>query len=159
MFNATKWNKIILESKNIFWSFFSIFRIYIKFELLWKKRWASQAITFWNYRLEKVGFLKCLKSLLSEDLWTVNMLKVPKDCLNLHGSIFVIFFDNFEKNQLEKFCFLSIWILETVCKHTQTWWQVFCLVKSKCLTQSIQMQLSQNQKVFSLFFATFTESA
>ena len=158
MFNPTKWNEIISKSKNIFRSFF-IFGFYIEFELLWKKGWASQAISFSNYRLEKVGFLKCLRSLVSEHLWTVTMLKVPKDCLNLHGSIFVIFFDNFEKNQLEKFCFLSIWILETVCKHTQTRWQVFSLVKSKCLTQSIQMQLSQNQKVFSLFFATFTESA
>ena len=29
------------------------------------------------------------------------MLKGPKDCLNLHGSIFVRYFDNSEKNQLE----------------------------------------------------------
>ena len=30
------------------------------------------------------------------------MLKGPKDCLNLHDSIFVRYFDNSEKNQLEK---------------------------------------------------------
>ena len=29
------------------------------------------------------------KKPLSEHLWTVNMLKYPKDCLNLHGSIFL----------------------------------------------------------------------
>ena len=29
---------------------------------------------------------------MSEHLYTVNMLKGPNDCLNLHGSIFVIFF-------------------------------------------------------------------
>ena len=26
----------------------------------------------------------------------VNIIKGPKNCLNLHGSIFVIFFDHFE---------------------------------------------------------------
>ena len=59
-----------------------------------KKIWALEIICFWNYRLQKAGLLKCLKSLVSEHLWTVNMLKGPKDCLILHGSIFVIFFDN-----------------------------------------------------------------
>ena len=34
---------------------------------------------------------------MSEDLWTVNMLKGPKDCLNPHGSIFVRFFDYSER--------------------------------------------------------------
>ena len=28
---------------------------------------------------------------MSEHLWTVNVLKGPKDCLNFHSSIFVIF--------------------------------------------------------------------
>ena len=29
---------------------------------------------------------------MSEHLWNVNILKAPKDCLNPHGSIFVVFF-------------------------------------------------------------------
>ena len=37
------------------------------------------------------GYLNATKSPVSEHLWTVNMLKGPKDCLILHGSIFVIF--------------------------------------------------------------------
>ena len=37
------------------------------------------------------GYLNATKSLVSEHLWTVNMLKGPKYCLILHGSIFVIF--------------------------------------------------------------------
>ena len=45
----------------------------------------------------KSGLLKGLKSPKSEYLWAVNMLKGPKECLNLHGSIFVIFFDHSEK--------------------------------------------------------------
>ena len=72
-------------------------------------------ITLWNYRLENVGLLKCLKSLVSEHLFTVNMLKDPKDCLNLHGSIFVRFSITLNGNQLKKFCFHSICNFETVC--------------------------------------------
>ena len=49
-------------------------------------------IRFWNYRLQKAELFKCLKSPMSEHLWTVNMLKGQKDCLNLHGSIFFLFF-------------------------------------------------------------------
>ena len=49
-------------------------------------------ISFWSYRQENVGFLKCLKIPVSEQLWTVNVLKGLKECLNLHGIIFAIFF-------------------------------------------------------------------
>ena len=35
-------------------------------------------------------------------LWTVNILKGPKHCLNLHGSIFVIFSDHSEKQSAQK---------------------------------------------------------
>ena len=94
--DATNSNGIISKSKNICWNFFCIVGICITFGILWKKRWASEMISFWNYRLPKRGLLKCLKSLVSEHLWTVNMLKGPKDCLILHGSIFVIFFDHCE---------------------------------------------------------------
>ena len=30
------------------------------------------------------------------------MLKVPKHCINVHGSIFVIFFDHFERKSAGK---------------------------------------------------------
>ena len=30
-----------------------------------KKKWASEVISFWNYRLKKAGLLKCLKSPVS----------------------------------------------------------------------------------------------
>ena len=48
------------------------------------------------YRLQKARLLKHLKSPVSEHLWTVNMLKVPKHCFKLHGSFFVIIFDHSE---------------------------------------------------------------
>ena len=34
-------------------------------------------------------------------------------------------------------------------------WQVFSLSKSECLTQPIQMRLSQNQKILSQFVSAF----
>ena len=37
-----------------------------------------------------------LKKPASERLWTVNILKGLNHWLNLHGSVFVIFFDNSE---------------------------------------------------------------
>ena len=43
-----------------------------------------------------------LKKPLSEHLWRVNMLKGPKDCLNLHGCIFLIYFDHSEKKSAPK---------------------------------------------------------
>ena len=91
-----------LTIKIFFWISFLIFEIYIKFEILLKKRWASEVICFWNYRLQKAGLLKCLKSVVSEHLSTVNMLKGPKDFLNVHGSIFVIFFDNSARKSTRK---------------------------------------------------------
>ena len=96
-----------LKIKKHFLSFFLHFRNLHKIRnTLKKKRWASQFISFWNYRLQKTGLLKCLKSPLWEHLQTVNMLKCPKDCLNLHGSIFVRFFDHSERKSSQKIIFL-----------------------------------------------------
>ena len=53
-----------------------------------------------NHRLQKAWLLKCLKSPVSENLWTVNMLKGPKHCLNLHGSNSVIFFEHYKRTLL-----------------------------------------------------------
>ena len=82
MSSETNSNAIISKSKNIFSIFFWISQIFIKFVLLCKKRSASEVICFWNYRLQKAGLLKLLKSPLREHLWIVNILKRPKDCLN-----------------------------------------------------------------------------
>ena len=62
-------------------------------------------ICIWNYRLQKSGLIKCLKSNVSEHLWTVNILKGPSDYLNLHVTIFVIFFDHSERKSARKFFF------------------------------------------------------
>ena len=59
----------------------------------------------WNFRLQKAGLLKNLKSPVSEHLWTVIMLKGSKHYLNLHVSIFVIVFDHSEKKSARKILF------------------------------------------------------
>ena len=45
------------------------------------------------------------KSTVSELLWIVKMLKGSKDCLNLHGSIFFVFFDSSEMKSALKIWF------------------------------------------------------
>ena len=70
-----------------------------------KKKWASEIICFWNYTLQKAGLLICPKSPVSEHLWTLNILKGPKHCKNLHGSIFITFFDHSERKSARKYLF------------------------------------------------------
>ena len=91
-----------LKSKNIFWIFFFISKTYIKFWILWKKRWAAEIICFRKYRLQKASLMKCLKNPVSEHLWAVNMLKAPKHCLNLHCSTFVKCSHNSERKWARK---------------------------------------------------------
>ena len=79
------------------------------------------------------------------------MLKGRKHCLNMHKSIFVIFLCTLKGYQVEKLCFSSIWNSEIVCYHIDTRWQVFSLSKCECLTEPIQMQLSQNLRLLAQF--------
>ena len=102
VFDTTISNAIISKSKNFFRIFFCISGIYIKVGILWKKRWRSDVICFWSFILQKPKLPKCLKSHVSEHLWTVNILKGPKYCLNPHGSIFFIFFDHSERKSARK---------------------------------------------------------
>ena len=81
MFNATNSNAIMSKSKYIFSPFLKISEIYIQFGTLWKKRWASEVIYFWNYRLQKAGLFKWRKSPVSEHSWTLNMLKISERLL------------------------------------------------------------------------------
>ena len=53
-----------------------------------------------NYRRQKAWL--CLKRPVSEHLWTVNMLKGPKQYLNLRISSFVIFFDHSQRTSVRK---------------------------------------------------------
>ena len=53
---------------------------------------------FWTYGHGKMWLDKCLKSPVSEDPLTSNMLNVPKHCLNLNDSTFTIFIGPCEGN-------------------------------------------------------------
>ena len=49
-----------------------------------------------------MGLLKSLKNSVLEDLWTFNMLKGRKDCLNIQGSVIVIFFEHAARKSARK---------------------------------------------------------
>ena len=103
--SSTNSKSIISKSKKIFSIFLCVSRICINVWMLWNKRWASEVICFWNYRRQKAGLHKSLKSLVSKHLWTVIIFKGPKECLSLHGSIFVTFLDQSERKSAWKILF------------------------------------------------------
>ena len=53
---------------------------------------------FQNYRLGKAWLDNCLKSLVSENPLTGNVVKEPNHCFDLKNSTFTIFFDHWEDN-------------------------------------------------------------
>ena len=55
--------------------------------------------------MEKAELVKCSKIPMSEHLSRVNMLKDPKDCLDMHGGIFLVFRDHYDRNSARKICF------------------------------------------------------
>ena len=57
---------------------------------------------FSTYGLKKKWLDICLKSLLSEDPQTSNMVNGLKHCINLNGSTLIIFIDHFEGNSVAK---------------------------------------------------------
>ena len=65
---------------------------------------------FWSYGLGKTWLDKRLKSPVSEDPSTSNMVNGPKQCWNLDDSNFTTFSDTFEK-----ISFSEMLILRTVC--------------------------------------------
>ena len=90
------------KPKNFSEVFFSIFKIYIKFAKFSKKRWPSSLMYFRNYELRKAWLDNCLKSPLSQDPSTGNMVNRTKHCWNLSDKNFTIFFDNCESNWVWK---------------------------------------------------------
>ena len=113
---------------------------------------------FRYYGLRKKWLDNCLKSPVSEDPSTRNMVNAPKHCLNLKERSFTKFNDHFE----------SIWVgkkpLLLICKflrllvNTMTADGKYSLLNRDNLTQAIQMQLSRKQKTFSKFFCPFFKS-
>ena len=54
------------------------------------------------------SYLNVQKATVSEHLWTVKIFKGLNQCLNLHGSICVIFFDYSERKSAHKNSFLEV---------------------------------------------------
>ena len=110
---------LLPPNQKIFSEFSSAFSESLQnFYYLELKRWASEVICFWNYRLQKAGLLKCPKSRVSEHLCKLNMLKGPKHCIMCTEVFLSQFLSTLKENQLEKL----------------TWLEVFSLSKSECLT-------------------------
>ena len=70
---------------------------------------------FPKYRLRKTWLDKCLKSRLSEDLWTENMENWSKQCSNLNDSTFTKFVKTVKVVALEKVSFSDTQNPQTVC--------------------------------------------
>ena len=96
---------LLSENLQLFSEFFSAFPKSSQVLNTLKKKMGLRGYLFWNNWLQKGDLLKCPKSLMSEHLWTVKMLKCPKGCLNMHDSIFIIFFDHSEKKSPQKIIF------------------------------------------------------
>ena len=63
-----------------------------------KKKMTLIAYVFPKLETPKVWLDKCLKSPVSEDPWTKDVVNGPKHCWNLHNFIFIIFIDHCKGN-------------------------------------------------------------
>ena len=79
------------KQQSIFPTFHCILEIYIQFWKFWKQRWPSKLMYVWTYGLRKPMLDDCLKSPVSDDPSTSNMVNGPKPCWNLKDSASTIF--------------------------------------------------------------------
>ena len=77
--------------------FFEFSKLWFNFEYF-QKKWPSKLMYFWAYRLWKTWLDKRLKSPVSEDSSTSNMVKGPKQIAKLKDITFTIFIDWWEGN-------------------------------------------------------------
>ena len=125
---------------------------------------------FPKLRTLKTWLDKCLKSPVSEDPSTSNMVNVRKHYWNLHHSTFIIFLRHWPGNFVRK-TLSYYWSLATklcskkslllTCQilgllvNTLAADEKYPVLNRDNLAIPIQMQLSQKQKTFSRFFAAF----
>ena len=96
------------EKKKYVSDFFAAFlKSWLNVEYLEKKNMTLTAFAFPKLRTLKTWWDKCLKSPLSEDLSTSDMVKVPKHCWNLHHRPSIKFIDLHQVNWVQKS--LSYW--------------------------------------------------
>ena len=102
------------KQKNKFRICFCLFEIYLISWTFSNKyqchRWFISEIKGSENRAK----IKSLKGPLSEDPWTINILRVTKHCWNLNGSTFNIFIDHCEGNWVGKISLSDRQILKTI---------------------------------------------
>ena len=102
--NLTQAVQMILSKKlkTFSESFSSLFKCRSKIEHFEKKWWPSLLMYFRNKRLCNRWLDECLKSLVSEEPLTSNMVNGCKHWWNLHGSTLPISIDHCEENSVKK---------------------------------------------------------
>ena len=102
--NLTQPIQIQFSQKQNFFSpiFPCICEIYIKFWNFSKKRWHSYLMYLRKYEIEKTELDNCLKSPVSGDSSTSNMVNGLQHCWNMNNSIFTISIDHREDNWVGK---------------------------------------------------------
>ena len=106
--------ELSLKLKTFYWVFIAFFKSTLNMEHFQKKKktkkktkQASWLKYFWSYWLRRKSWLKCLKGLVSENPFVVNVLGSPKNCLNLQKSTFILVSFHFQKMPGWKNHFLS----------------------------------------------------
>ena len=103
----------ISQKQKTFSQFFAAFlKSRLNFEYFETKKMTLTAFVFPKLKNPKTWLDKCLKSPFSEDSYRRNLINVPKDCLNLYHSPFIIFTDQCQFNWVGKS--LSYW-------HAKSW--------------------------------------
>ena len=110
---------------------------------------------FWIYRLRKTWLDKCLKSPVSEDSSTSNMVTESKHCWNLDYGTFIIFIDQCEENSVGKS--LSQWLSKYYeCLLTHWFPMTSILVLTETIFWNIfRCNYLRNKKLFLIFFFAF----
>ena len=132
---------------------------------------------FSNYRLQKTWLDKCLKSPVSEDPSTSDMVNGPKRCFSPRASTFTIFVNHCYRNLVRKILCLKVTQIDAYLMNTlkvveigKSLLVIFkilglfvntltaekkdYLVNTDNLTEHIQMALSKKQKKISQFFSS-----
>ena len=105
-----------------------------------------------NYGLQKTWLDIFLKSPVSKETLTSNMVNGPNDCCHLNGSTVTLFSDHLEGNWVGKKSLLVSCKTLKEFVNTLTADDKYSLLNRDKLMEPNQTQLSQKQKAFSPFF-------
>ena len=120
-----------------------------------KKKRTLTAFLFPKLWTLKTWLDKSLKSPLSENPFARNMGNVANHCWNQHHSTLIIFLDRCQRKLSWKPSLLLTPKIFSLLLSTLAADEKYLLLHSDNLTIPIQMQLSEEQKTFSWFFAAF----